>query len=156
MVHSDRSKHVYLNPMSDSRIRPRRGFTSGGYTIYLTIIILFIFHLRALLLPPFKVNCKQTGLGREKLICSTLYTDRRRRTSFCVPKYRRSRSYCPRVGGPLFRPTASALIHVISLNSDVMSSHIVWRHFSPETHKNFHSGSGSRANSPWISRQHWW
>jgi hypothetical protein len=27
-------------------------------------------------------------------------------------------------------------------------------HFSPETHKNFHSGAASRANSPWISRQH--
>ena len=44
----------------------------------------------------------------------------------------------------------------ISLNSDVMSSHIVWRYFSSETHKNFHSGAASRANSPWISRQHWW
>jgi hypothetical protein len=30
------------------------------------------------------------------------------------------------------------------LNSDVMSSHIVWRYFSPETHKNFHSGASSR------------
>ncbi len=37
-----------------------------------------------------------------------------------------------------------------------MSSHIVWRHFSPETHKNFHSGAASRVNSPWISRHHWW
>jgi hypothetical protein len=34
--------------------------------------------------------------------------------------------------------------------------HIVWRHFSPEMHKNFHSGAASRASSPWISRQHWW
>ncbi len=30
MVHSDRSKHAYLNPMSDSRIRSRRGFADGG------------------------------------------------------------------------------------------------------------------------------
>jgi hypothetical protein len=45
--------------------------------------------------------------------------------------------------------------YCISLNSDVISSHIVWRHFSTETHKNFHSGAASRANSPWISRQHW-
>ncbi len=44
----------------------------------------------------------------------------------------------------------------ISLNSDVISSHIVWRHFSPETHKNIHSGAASRANSPRICRQHWW
>jgi hypothetical protein len=44
----------------------------------------------------------------------------------------------------------------ISLNSDVMSSHIVWGHFSPETHKKLHSGATSRANSPWISHQHWW
>ncbi len=46
--------------------------------------------------------------------------------------------------------------YCISLNSDVISSHIVWRHFSPETHKNFHSGAANRDNSPWISRQHWW
>ncbi len=46
--------------------------------------------------------------------------------------------------------------YCISLNSDVISSYIVWRHFSPETHKNFHSGAANRANSPWISRQHWW
>jgi hypothetical protein len=38
----------------------------------------------------------------------------------------------------------------------VISSHIVWRHFSPEIHKNFHSGTASLANSPWISRQYWW
>ncbi len=30
MVHSDRPKHAYLNPMSDPRIRPRRGFAAGG------------------------------------------------------------------------------------------------------------------------------
>jgi hypothetical protein len=36
----------------------------------------------------------------------------------------------------------------------VISSHIVWRHFSPEIHKNFHSGTASLANSPWISRQY--
>ncbi len=45
--------------------------------------------------------------------------------------------------------------YFISLNSDVISSHIVWRHFSPERHKNFHSGASNRDNSPWISRQHW-
>jgi hypothetical protein len=42
----------------------------------------------------------------------------------------------------------------ISSKSDVISSQIVWRNFSPETHKNFHSGAASRVNSPWISRQH--
>jgi hypothetical protein len=30
--------------------------------------------------------------------------------------------------------------YCISLNSGVISSHTVWSHFSPETHKNFHSG----------------
>ncbi len=30
MVHSDRPKHAYLNPIPDPRIRPRRGFASGG------------------------------------------------------------------------------------------------------------------------------
>ncbi len=76
MVHSDRMKHAHLNPMSDPRIRPRRGFPAGGdgvwvgslfytgfqddlvlYTIYLVviIIILCIFHLRTLLLPSFKI-----------------------------------------------------------------------------------------------------
>ncbi len=30
VVHSDRPKHAYLNPMSDPRIRSRRGFPSGG------------------------------------------------------------------------------------------------------------------------------
>ncbi len=30
MVHSDRLKHAYLSPMSDPRIRPRRGFAAGG------------------------------------------------------------------------------------------------------------------------------
>jgi hypothetical protein len=29
VVHSDRPKHAYLIPMSDSRIRPRRGFAAG-------------------------------------------------------------------------------------------------------------------------------
>ncbi len=60
---------------------------------------------------------------------------------------------------------ARAVFHIVScvrftygicLNSDVMSSHIVWRHFSPETHRNFHSGAASRDNSPWISHHHWW
>jgi len=41
--------------------------------------------------------------------------------------------------------------YCISLKSDVMSSHIVWRHFSPEIHRNFHSGAASLF--PWISRQ---
>ncbi len=40
--------------------------------------------------------------------------------------------------------------------SEGMSFHNVWRHFSPEMHKNFHSGTSTRASSPWISRQHWW
>jgi hypothetical protein len=43
----------------------------------------------------------------------------------------------------------------ISSKSDVISSQIVWRHFSSETRKNFHSGAANRANSPWISLQHW-
>jgi hypothetical protein len=30
VVHSDRSKHAYLNPMPDSRISPRLGFPAGG------------------------------------------------------------------------------------------------------------------------------
>ena len=30
VVHSDRPKHAYLNPMTDPRIRPRRGFAAGG------------------------------------------------------------------------------------------------------------------------------
>ncbi len=29
MVHSDRPKHAYLNPIPDPRISPRRGFASG-------------------------------------------------------------------------------------------------------------------------------
>jgi hypothetical protein len=73
VVHSDRPKHAYLSPMSDSRIRPRRGFAAGGNgvwgeepalcrapgatlgrsTIYLIIIILFISFLRTLLLSSF-------------------------------------------------------------------------------------------------------
>ena len=73
MVHSDRPKHAYLSPTSDSRIRPRHGFAAGGNgvwgeesalckapgatvgrsTIYLIIIILFISLLGTLLLSPF-------------------------------------------------------------------------------------------------------
>jgi hypothetical protein len=30
VVHSDRPKHAYLNPMPDPRIRSRRGFAAGG------------------------------------------------------------------------------------------------------------------------------
>ncbi len=45
--------------------------------------------------------------------------------------------------------------YCISLNLVVISSHIVWRNFSSETHKNFHSGAANPANSRWISRQHW-
>ena len=30
MIHSDRPKHAYLNPLPDSRIRPRCGFAAGG------------------------------------------------------------------------------------------------------------------------------
>ena len=30
VVHSDRPKRAYLNPMSDPRIRPRFGFPTGG------------------------------------------------------------------------------------------------------------------------------
>jgi hypothetical protein len=37
--------------------------------------------------------------------------------------------------------------------SDGMSFHNVWRYFSPEMHKNFHSGATTRASSLWISRQ---
>ena len=44
--------------------------------------------------------------------------------------------------------------YCISSKSAVISSQIVWRHFSPETHENFHSGAVNRANSTWISRQH--
>ncbi len=32
----------------------------------------------------------------------------------------------------------------------------VWRYFSREMYKNFHSGVENRASSPWISRQYWW
>jgi hypothetical protein len=46
--------------------------------------------------------------------------------------------------------------YCISSMSDVISSHIVWRHFSSVTHKNFHSGTDRRSNFPWISLQHWW
>ncbi len=73
MVHSDRPKHAYLSPMSDSRIRPRCGFAAGGNgvwgedpvlyrapgatlgrsTFYLIIIILFISLLGTLLLSSF-------------------------------------------------------------------------------------------------------
>ena len=83
MVHSDRPKHAYLNPLPDSRISPRRGFAAGGdgvwvgesvlyrvpgrpwvvlYTIYLIIIILHISPLRTLLLPPFKVIWYRKGV----------------------------------------------------------------------------------------------
>jgi hypothetical protein len=34
----------------------------------------------------------------------------------------------------------------ISFNWDVMSSHIVWRNFSSETYKNYHSGVANRTN----------
>ena len=82
MVHSDRPKHAYLNPMPDPRIRPRRGFAAGGdgvwvgesvlyrvpgrpwvvlYTIYLIIIILCIFHLGTPLLPSFKIIWLRKG-----------------------------------------------------------------------------------------------
>ncbi len=37
--------------------------------------------------------------------------------------------------------------YCISLKSDVISSHMVRRHFSPEIHKNYHSGAASLANS---------
>ncbi len=83
MVHSDRPKHVYLSPISDSRIRPRRGFAAGGNgvwgeeptlyrapvatlgrsTIYL-IIILFISLLRTLLLSPFVLIWLRKGVYR--------------------------------------------------------------------------------------------
>jgi hypothetical protein len=39
--------------------------------------------------------------------------------------------------------------------SECISFHCVWRHFSPEIHRNFHSGAVNRASSPCISRQHW-
>ncbi len=84
MVHSDRSKHAYLSPMPDSRIRPRRGFAAGGNgvwgeepalcrvpgatlgrsTIYLIIIILFISFLRTLLLSPFVLIRLREGVYR--------------------------------------------------------------------------------------------
>ncbi len=39
MVHSDRPKHAYLNPMPDSRIRPRRGFAAGGDGVWGNITV---------------------------------------------------------------------------------------------------------------------
>ncbi len=40
--------------------------------------------------------------------------------------------------------------------SDGISFQIVWRHFSPEMHKNFHVGVSKQACSPWISDHYWW
>jgi hypothetical protein len=84
VVHSDRPKHAYLSPMTDSRIRPRRGFAAGGNgvwggdpvlcrapgetlgrsTIYLIIIILFISFLRTFLLSPFVLVWLREGVYR--------------------------------------------------------------------------------------------
>ncbi len=38
VVHSDRPKRDNLNPMSDSRIRPRSGFTDGGDGVWVCIL----------------------------------------------------------------------------------------------------------------------
>ena len=43
-----------------------------------------------------------------------------------------------------------------SLNSSSSSCQIVSRFFSPEIHMNLQFGGGSRASSPWISRQYLW
>ncbi len=40
-----------------------------------------------------------------------------------------------------------------TLISDGISFQIVWRYFSPEMYKNFHSGTINRTSSPWIRRQ---
>jgi hypothetical protein len=37
--------------------------------------------------------------------------------------------------------------------SSGISFQIVWRHLSPEVHKNSHSGDANRTSSPWIRRQ---
>jgi hypothetical protein len=38
VVHLDRPKHAYLNPMRDPRIRPRRGFAAGGDGVWVCIL----------------------------------------------------------------------------------------------------------------------
>ena len=48
------------------------------------------------------------------------------------------------------------ILYALDFGWNLISFHMVWRHFSPEMHKNFHSGAASRASSPCISRQHWW
>jgi hypothetical protein len=72
-------------------------------------------------------------------------------SSTCVRGHFISRSFA------VFRIVSCVRLRYCSPSiSDGISFHNVWRHFSPEMYKNFHSGSDSRSSSPWISRHHWW
>ncbi len=85
MVHSDRSKHAYLNPMPDSRIRPRRGFAVGGdgvwvgslfyagfqddlRSFYILSILLLLSYLSFTSGLSFFLLLKLSGLGRVSMV----------------------------------------------------------------------------------------
>ncbi len=86
MVHSDRPKHAYLNPMPDSRIRPRLGFAAGGDGVWmcslffsgfqsdlrsfyiLSILILLSFFLCFTSGLSFFRLLKLSGLGRVSMV----------------------------------------------------------------------------------------
>ncbi len=85
MVHSDRPKHYYLNPIPDPRIRPRRGFAAGGdgvwvwslfYTgfqgdlrsFYILSILLLLSYLSFTSRLSFFRLLKVSGLGRVSMV----------------------------------------------------------------------------------------